>query len=341
MSRIHRILAGALALQVILIALVWSSGDDRSLAKLEPIVSLDAGAAVRIEIHDAPGEEKEAGPAIEATRKGDGWVLSSHFDYPAMDIASLLDKLAAMKSRGPMTTSEARHRQLRVADDRYERKLVLHADSGEPLTLYLGTSAGRGKTAVRIGGDAAVHGVAGITANDAGTTVQSWIDTSYLEIDELQTLVVENQTGRFELRKVEGGWARHDGEAEVPVPAGKELDGAAIDRLVTRFSPLRMAAPADPAKKGFEPVATVHVAKADGKSAHEIRIGEEKDDKLLVAADDKVPVWVAKSILSGFIELSEDKLYKDPSEDDAAPPGGPMPGHMPGQPMPMPMPMPR
>lgn len=347
MSRINKILAVVLAVQVVLILVMWRSGSGHSLAKLEPLTDIDAAAVTRLEIYDrleSPGD-KAPEPAIVLAKKGDGWVLASHYDYPAdkTKVGDFIDKLAKMQSRGPVTTRVERHRQLGVAKDHYERKLVVHSGD-KAVTIYLGTSAGRGKTAVRLDGSDGTHGVAGITAYAAATEARSWVDAKYFENPDkpIAEVSVENAAGHFELKKKDGAWKHMAGDAPVVAPAGKELDASAVTSMVNQLGTLWLAEPADPAKKGFEPVATVTFAKEGGDGSHRLRIGEEKDGKVLAAIDDKDPVWINKSSLSDFIELKQDKLYHDPKADDAAqarpgmPPGAMPPGGMPGGLHPMP-----
>lgn len=336
MSRINKILAVVLAVQVVLILVMWRSGGGHKLAKLEPLTDLDAATVTRLEIYDhleSPGD-KAPQPAIVLAKKGDGWVLASHYDYPAdkTKVSDFLDKLAKMQSRGPVTTRVERHRQLGVAKDHYERKLVVHSGD-KALTLYLGTSAGRNKTAVRLEGEDGTHAVTGVTAYAAAATARSWVDAKYFVNPDkpIAEVSVENAAGHFELKKKDGAWKHVAGDAEVVPPAGKELDTSAISSMVNQLGTLYLAEPADPAKKSFEPVATVTFAKEGGDGSHRLRIGETKDDKVLAAIDDKDPVWINKSSLSAFIDLKQDKLYHDPKADAAkAPPGGMPPGMHPG-----------
>lgn len=343
MSRTNQILAAALVAQLALIAWVWSSGDDRSLPRLEELTAIESDAVTRLEIYDrlekAPEAEPE--PAVVLEKSAEGWVLASHHGYPADEtkVADFLDKLAGMKSRGPVATQASRHRQLRVAPERYDRKLVVHRGGGEPLTIYLGTSAGRGKGAVRIEGEDATHGVAGINAYAAGETARRWVDEAYFENPDtpIASLVIENAAGRFELEKGEAGWKRVSGESEVAAPPGKELDAQKIDALAAKLETVRLAEPADPAKKGFSPVATVTFAKADGSGRHELRIGAKEEERHLVAVDDRRPVWVEPVAVKDLVELSEESLYREPGAEPAAPGPGALPGGMPppGEPLPV------
>ena len=326
MTRTNQILVAAVVVQVGLIALVWSSGSERSLAKLEPIVEVKADSVNKIEVYDRlePGDKAPAKPAVVVSRTPKGWVLSSHHDYPVKESAvdALLTKLEGLKSRGPVTTQASRHRQLRVAADRYERKLVIHA-GGEPLVLYLGSAAGRGKTALRVEGRDEIHGAPGLTSYSVGAAPRSWVETEYFKKgpDAITRLTVTNKQGTFDLKRADGEapWKRFEGEVEVPVPANKELDSGAVDALAGIVNRLTLWEPADPAKKGFAPAATL--AFVAGDATHTLKIGELKDDRYLAAIDDRSPVWINKANLEPVVSFGPDKLYRDPPKpgDEARP----------------------
>lgn len=339
MTRTNQILIGALVVQVGLVALVWSSGSERKLAELEPVIDLEPASVTKIEVYDRlePGKAPKDGPAKPAVvlvKQSGGWVLASHFDYPAKpkSVDDLLDKLGAMKSRGPVTTQESRHRQLRVAADRYERKLVIHG-AGEPITLYVGTAAGRGKTAVRVDGATEIHGVPGVTSYSIGQAARNWVDAEYFvkSTDAITQLVVKAAGGTFDFRRADGDadWKRFAGNAEVPVPEGKELNDGAVDALATKVGRITLYEPADPGQKGFAPQCTVTFKAGD--QSHTLRIGDLTDDRYLIAVDDKVPVWANKSLLEELVSIADDKVYREPPKPDEAggPPGGDLPPQLP------------
>jgi hypothetical protein len=342
MTRTNQILVGALVVQTGLVALVWSSGTEHKLAKLEPIIAIDAGNVTKIEIYDRLGGEpsppaneakKEATadaaakPAVVLAKESSGWVLASHWSYPvkANSAEDLIAKLEGMKSRGPVTTQESRHRQLRVAADRYERKLVIHA-GGQPITLFVGSAAGRGKTAVRVDGSTEIFGVPAITSYSIGGAARSWVETEYFKkgTDAITQMVIKAVGGTYDLRRADGeaDWKRFDGNAEVPVPEGKELDDGAVDALANKVGRITLHEPADPAKKGFAPQSTVTFKAGD--KTHVLSIGDLTGDRYLIAVDDQVPVWANKSMLEELVSLTDDKVYRDPkAAADDAPPDGP------------------
>jgi len=338
MTRTNQILIGALVVQTGLVALVWSSGSERSLRKLEPIVTIEAAAVTKIEIYDRldAGKPAPTTPKILLAKQPEGWVLASHFNYPVKktEVDSMIKKLEAMRARGPVTTKDSRHRQLRVAADRYERKLVIHA-GGTPTTLYVGSAAGRGKTAIRNDGAAETFGASGITSYAIATAARNWVESDYFKkgSDAVTELTIAAAGGNYQFKRADGDapWKRFDGEAEVPVPEGKELNDGAVDALANIVGRIILFEPADPAKP---PTVQSTVSFKAGDKTHVLKIGQLVEDRFVAAVDDKVPVLVNKSSLEKLVDIKDDAVYRDPPKEGETPPpaGGAAPQLPPGLP---------
>ena len=150
MTRLNKILAVVLGVQLVLAIVMLRRDHGAPVARLAAIApDLDTDRVTRVQIFGPRERDATAGAAaaptaaIDLRRDGDAWSLADHFGYPAdtAKVVSLLGDLRGMKARGPMTTSAARHVQLGVADDVYQRKVVLTTDAGDR-TFYVGQSAG-------------------------------------------------------------------------------------------------------------------------------------------------------------------------------------------------------
>ncbi len=355
MNRTNKILVVVLLLQLALVAVVRLADTKPVVSALEPIVSVDSAAVDKIEIYDKLSAKSadDAKAKIVLEKTGDSWKLSSHYDYPATTskVDELLTKISNMKAREPVATSRARHRQLRVANDKYERRIIVSA-GGDTTEFYLGTSAGRQQTAVRIKGEEKTYGVTGITAYAANVSPSSWIDTNYFTAKgDTKSLKVTNAQGTFWFQRDDGtsSWkhmANHAGSPgegaevevtapEVTAPKGKELDRGRIDGLSSKVRSLRLSEPADPALLAGEPIATVTFDA--GEKNHVLKIGAEVNGKYPVRLDEGRPVLVIKATLDDIVNLSTETLYRVPPKPDekpSAPPAG-MPQLPPGLP-PMP-----
>jgi uncharacterized protein DUF4340 len=280
MSRWNKILLGALAAQVLLAVLFLTRGEQTGIGTLAPLVTgLDAAKVNRIRISAGAKEDPSAKtdkapassasaasgdadkPAIELVKRGAGWVLASHHDYPAdpTKVTELLDKLIALQSRGPMARAAARQKQLGVADADFQRRLVIGRDGGNDLTLYVGSAAGGRRTAVRLAGQNDIHAVAGLTAWGVATDPTAWVDPVYFRVanPELVSVEVAGASGRISLERSGGLWiASHDGTPITPGP-GETLDQSLIERLAAAVSTIHLAAPADPQRDLSKPTATI------------------------------------------------------------------------------------
>ena len=162
LTRFHKILIAILAVQLVLVAFVLTRGDDTAALKEHPILpGFDAAKVTRLQVFGAPEAKPEAksdakpeAKPIDLKKQGTSWVLASAFDYPVdqAKVTDALSPIAKLAAAAPIATQASRHKQLHVADDDFERKLVMTLD-GKDITLYIGGSAGARRTAVRIGGD--------------------------------------------------------------------------------------------------------------------------------------------------------------------------------------------
>jgi hypothetical protein len=337
MSNLHKILIGAMAVQLALAGFVWTRSGGASIGALEPLVALDRAAVTALQVTGAApaaayGETAGAPDVVELVKRDGGWVLASHHDYPAdpVKVDELLDKLTAMRSRGPVATGAARARQLEVDDAGFQRKLVVTV-AGQPTTLYIGAAAGARRAAVRLGGQDAIHGVAGVTAYGFPTQPGAYVASRYLELEEAKvaSVTVKNPRGSFELVRAGAAWTvAIDGKPAAP-PAGEELDTGTLAALVRSASTIEIAAPADPGRPIEAPEATITVrlAAAGGDEAVSTPDDERVID-LVSDTDDRYRVRERGSpravLVDGWrlrelVELDRAKLFRKP---DAAPPGG-------------------
>ena len=360
MNRTNKILAALLLVQLVLAVLLFLRSDENRIGKLEPLVEgLQADKVERIRVFDAypPAKQetdepkKQAGkpdqPAVELVKRGSDWQLASHFDYPAdgSKVTEMLEKVTGIRTRGALASGKARQKQLEVADDNYQRKLVL-TSGGKDVTLYVGASAGARQTSVRLAGSNDVHGASGLSAFAVGATPASWIDTAYFKVDKEQIASIEvtNQNGTFILEPASagGGWSVELNGKPVEVPAGSEIDKDMIDRVVSRISAMTMTEPGDPKRAIDKPKVTVMVrmkadqppagAGADGGPPAVSQPGQEytvdiddsgeKDKSFVKVRGSQHAALIHSLSVSDLVELSATKVVKKHEDKPAAPPGG-------------------
>lgn len=236
MNRVQRILAGALALQILLIAAVfWPRTTE-----------VEAGGPLLAEFIpddvDSIAITDDQGSQVALARQGDEWVLASGGDYPANgeDIEAVLDQIQAMERDRLVTQTESSHARLQVAGDEFLRRIVLTSEASEAQTLYIGASGGALATHVRLEGEDEVYLTSELTAFDVRADAINWVDPIYLSLEReaIQSMVLENPNGRFLFERNQAGeWTLAD------LAPGETFNFSNLSTLLSRTSSLRLVAP--------------------------------------------------------------------------------------------------
>ncbi len=273
MKRINKILALVLAAQLAVVLVIGAAQEEPGVRELSDYLpGFDAAKITAMTVYGPTGGDDAASagaadgksgtdgaaPVAELEKTDSGWVVASHYNYPAdtKKVDDTLSKLAALRSRGPVTTNASRHGQLKVSGDSYERRLVLKGEGDALTDLYVGSSPGFRKVHVRVAEQEDTHAVNGLSAWDVGQAVSNWVNTEYFKIpgDDIVSLIVENSQGVFEFTRAVGagddGW-RVVQPAGVPV-AGKELDLGKLKGSVRNVANIRLLEPV-----GTEPTAAL------------------------------------------------------------------------------------
>jgi hypothetical protein len=199
MKRHNQILAGVLAVQIILSVLVfWPRS--AATAQSEPAFpDLEAGDIVALTIADGDGN------SVTLRQTAGDWVLASADDYPALAerITPALDKLAGVTLGRLVTRTDASHRRLQVAEDDFVRRVDLETADGAQYTIYLGSSPSYGATHFRLAGQDETYLTEDVTTWDIDANASTWVDTTYLKInqDGVTRMVLENENGKFTFTK--------------------------------------------------------------------------------------------------------------------------------------------
>lgn len=366
LTRLHKILVALLAVQVGLAVFVVTRRDDSSAHTPHAVLAgFDAAAVTQLAVYGKDGTK----PAVTLSKRADKWVVSSSFDYPVVDskVSDLLASIAKMSAASPIATQSSRHKQLRVGDADFERKLVITAAGGET-TLLLGSPAGSRRTAVRRTGDPSVYAVSGLNVWSIGTEPHDWIDTSYLKVgaDEVEKIVIDtaHDPAHVEIERDGDHWKATIAGAPIKLTGGETIDTAALQRLVTAAMSIDVRAPADPKRDATKPTATITIvrkaqagsaAASTGSAAAQAASAATSGPPVIIdVIADADAYWVHdrasakaalvdKNRLSEIVDISRDKLVAKPSA--AATPGAPphaapnasLPPAMPGAPnMPLP-----
>ncbi len=331
LSRFHKILIGLLAIQVVLAVVMLTRHDDSAARKPEPLLAgFDAAKITRLAVYS----KDTAKPAIELARQGAGWVLASSYDYPVTEskVNALLASLAKLAAPAPIATQPARQKQLHVAASEFERKLVLTAGA-TPTTLFVGSSVGARRSAVRLGDDPRIYAVGGLTAYSIGDEPRQWVDTKYVAVnkDELAKVTIDHGGTSIALERDGDHWKAAVGGTPLALAANETLDTSKIDQVVAAASSIELTSPADPKRDASKPTATITLmrkAKTTSSPAPVV-IDVVADGGSYWVHDRASPraVTVDKTRLADVVELTRDKLVKKLETTAKPEPGKPAAKH--------------
>ena len=259
MDRTQRLLATALAVQLLVIGLlqfVFPAGGGAT--KEQPLLpALASTTPEKIEVADGLGS------TIALAREGGAWALESPKGYPASagKVEKLIDDIEKLSVGRPVVSNRRNHPALKVADDAFERRIrIWEKASGKPSAeLYLGTSSRFQSTHVRVGGKDPVYEASGLNAYDVASDAASWIERNLVPLaaDSVTAIAVRNRKGSFDLEKRDGRWTVRAPAAR----AGAALDAQKVEDLVRALCGTYIEAPAghvDAATQGLgSPEATV------------------------------------------------------------------------------------
>lgn len=213
-----------------------------------PMLAFDVAAVDTVEIQGpTSGDESKKASSI-VLRKQDGkWRLADGFPADASHVRRFLQKLHALKHGLPVATSEDAQARFRVSEKAHERKIMLRQGDKLLATLYMGKGAGLRQSYLRGEGDSAVY-AAELASYEAPLTADRWQDETLLQLEVAGISELELD-GLHIARRVEGGQATGDQPAKTdaapaqwavaPMPAGKQLDTAALDELLDKIGQLR------------------------------------------------------------------------------------------------------
>jgi hypothetical protein len=293
MSKLNRILAGFLVLQLIVVGIVlWprpaaTGGEGQSL-----FPNLNADSVVGITVTDSTGK------SIHLAKHDDGWVLPNADDYPVVadNVSKVLDEIVGLKTDRLVTETSASLSRLKVAANGFERLVELELDDGTVDQLYIGSSAGYLDTHVRAGDQNQVYLTSDLHADDFQVVATGWADRTYFSVtaDDVVALTLENANGHFEFEKTGDAWTM------VGLGADETFKETAVQTLVNRATSVTMNEPLgkeEQASYGLQtPTAVVTLqthSDEEGDHTYTLRVGaKDPDDNTYVLISSESPYYV-------------------------------------------------
>jgi hypothetical protein len=341
MQRWIPVLAVVLGLQLALAAGLGLSSDRlKAQTPDTPLVQAELKSADRLLIEGPTSDDKQTAEAAENSasvelRKQDGtWILPNYYDVPAdaSKVQGVLDKLANIKRGYAVATTAGALKRFKVADDTFERRIVISQGDKTLTTLYLGSAPGLRKTHARTATDEAVYAVE-LTAYELPNQPRQWLDNGLLKVDADALEAIEvTPEGQNRVKLVrheehtenqeQGGW-RAEGLAE-----DEQLNTVQAEALVRAITELRvdgvLGTEVQPEWQQDQPLLALRLEKRDGETVLWTLSKPEKGDLHVLKASNRpwyleLEEWNAKPLLEA---AARDKLVVADKAAEAEKPEG-------------------
>ena len=229
------LLSGVLVLQLALaLGLYWQQQGAANGSPGEPLLAVTSAQLDRIQLQDGAHN-------AELVREQAGWNLSgSNLPADGSKVDTALERLADIQLGWPLARTDASHERFEVADDSFQRRLLLFAGDRPAGEIYLGTSPGFRKVHLRRAGEDAVY-AAELNTYDLPADPDQWLDKTLLSVPAAARIEGPDYT----LVKADAGWQL------LPSPAGPEkVESSAVDALADAVTGLRVQGVAEPGMPG-------------------------------------------------------------------------------------------
>jgi len=279
MKSIIRILSIAALIQLVLVATVYTGRSDlRATQSGAALLSFTPAEVDSIRI-DGPGKQSVT------LHKDGSWKTVAGFPADSGKVSQILQHLSDLKHGLAVATAASSLARFKLADDDFERHLVLSKAGKVVAELYLGKGAGAGQSYARGGGDQAVYSVS-LGGYELPLDESQWQDKGLLQIasDQVKGLEVADVA----LTKSSNGNKKEVWRA-ASIPSGKKLDQQAVEQVLNLLTTLRFdkvlgkQPPAD-----FDvahPVLTVSVRMSAIKRQYRFAKAKQSDQYLLKVSD--------------------------------------------------------
>lgn len=219
MTKFQKILTGLLAIQIVLIAVVFLTNRPAKASNNPLLPDFTAEAVTAVSLYDDTGNQ------IKMEKIGDEWVLPDKDNYPVngQNVTNLLDNIASIRDNRLVTSTSASHKRLQVADTDFKEKLEITSSSGT-ITLYVGSSPAANSVHVRLASSDAVYLTSAISASQVSPSYTNWINTSLVKIasSNVSTISVTTPNGSFHFFKDESNnWVSQELSADESIDASK------------------------------------------------------------------------------------------------------------------------
>jgi hypothetical protein len=202
MERLSVKMTAVLGFQLVLAAILWTSGSDYTAYKAkEPLLAFDAAKVDQIDIAEGGAN------TLLLTKQDGSWTVPSLAGFPAdgTKVSGLLTKIAGLKKGWPVASTSEAAKRFKVTDDAHERLIALKSGGKEIGKIFIGTSPAFKQVHARAGNGSNIYSVPFATY-DAGVRGEDWMDRGLLNIPQDQIasisigeVTLERKDGKFAL----------------------------------------------------------------------------------------------------------------------------------------------
>ncbi len=300
MKRTITIAAALLALQIVVAVALFFGDKGKDISTPDTgFLGFAADAVTALEIS---GPEKEQ---IILQKSGSGWIIAGAPAAPASvaQVTALLDRLAALKQGFAVATSAGAAKRFKVADDVFQRHVVLKAGDKVVGDLYVGTSPGFRQIHARQAGAGGIFAVE-LSTFELETGVDQWLDKNLFKIKEDDMTAIA--FADFSLEKKEDGWQL------AGLQEGQLTDAKAAGDLVAKASGLIIQAVLKPqeAEPLFAKAPVLHftITRKDGGAAEFRLVKAEGDYYILKHSERDLYCKVHSLQVESLLKVGRDSL---------------------------------
>jgi len=234
--------------------------------------ALEVDKVVEISIDSGSGSNE-----VSLRKDNDGiWRIDQQSNYPADGdkVARTLRDLAGLEIADVVSETEYHHRDLKVSNDDYERRVTLKAGDSKT-TLLLGVSGRAGSVHMRRADKPTVYAVRDYAAWRVSDAADTWVDKNYFTVDASKVVAIglKNASGTVQIVKhADGSWKSGDG--------ANNLDAEKVAAWLSKVTKVRMNKPHKKGSTLDDPI--IELALGVGTSA--------------AAADGPVPVEISRTL---------------------------------------------
>lgn len=242
MTRLQRLLAGLLVVQLLATAVVfWPRKSAAAVTSL--FEGLEAAEVTQMTVVNGDTDAQ-----VKLSKSGAGWVVdgADGFSADTTKVDDALTKIVALKTNRLIATSPASRARLQVAEDKFVRRIDLTLQDGTSYSLYIGSSPGAGATHVRRADQSNIYATNDLTGYDINATVTSWIDSVYFNLsrDDISGVRLTNASRKFNFTKAaDGTWSL------TGVPADRTYDPTTFNTMLGRFVRFSLSQPLGQSEK--------------------------------------------------------------------------------------------